>query len=234
MAMNSGLNQCIIEEAKYMYKKVSEVKSSGRTKKEGMKAGAISLACKLKGVPRNCDEIAKICHMKNSKTLRKSIKSFEEICNNLLMKEKGIIPGKNKDSNLEEENINGHILDKSEHSSDDSSDDSNDDEDNDSVNKIQNYYGKLHRFVSALSLDDKFYDACKLILEYIEINNYLDKHNPLSRITSIIFYVSERFNININKHQIIQICDVSDVTINKCYQKLMKFKNELNNISIES
>jgi hypothetical protein len=56
-----------------------------------MKAGSISLACKLKGVPRNCNEIAKICHMKNNKTLRKSIKTFEEIWNNIEMREKGII-----------------------------------------------------------------------------------------------------------------------------------------------
>jgi transcription initiation factor TFIIIB Brf1 subunit/transcription initiation factor TFIIB len=89
MAQNSGLNQCIIEEAKIMYKRVSEVKSSRRTKKEGMKAGSISLSCKMKGVPRNCTEIAKICHMKNNKTLRKSIKTFEEIWNNLQMKERG-------------------------------------------------------------------------------------------------------------------------------------------------
>jgi len=91
MAHNSGLNHCIIDEAKYMYKKISEIKSSRRTKKEGMKAGSIAMACKIKGVPRNCAEIAKICHMENNKTLRKSIKTFEEIWNNIKMRENNII-----------------------------------------------------------------------------------------------------------------------------------------------
>ena len=32
-----------------------------------MKAGCIMLACKLKGVPRNCNEIATIFKLKNNK-----------------------------------------------------------------------------------------------------------------------------------------------------------------------
>jgi transcription initiation factor TFIIIB Brf1 subunit/transcription initiation factor TFIIB len=64
MAQNASISQCIIEEAKYMYKKVTDIKSSRRTKKEAMKAGCIMLACKLKGVPRNCNEIAQIFKLK--------------------------------------------------------------------------------------------------------------------------------------------------------------------------
>ena len=90
MSQNSGINQCIIEEAKYMYKKVTDIKSSRRTKKEAMKAGCIMLACKLKGVPRNCNEIAQIFKLKNNKTFRKSIKTFEEIWNNIQLAENGI------------------------------------------------------------------------------------------------------------------------------------------------
>lgn len=38
--------------------------------------------------------------------------------------------------------------------------------------------------------------------------------------------------LNISKHSILQTCEISDVTINKCYQKLMKYKQELDNIEI--
>jgi transcription initiation factor TFIIIB Brf1 subunit/transcription initiation factor TFIIB len=139
MAQNSGINQCVIEEAKYMYKKVSEVKSSRRTKKEGMKAGSISLACKLKGVPRNCNEIAKICHMKNNKTLRKSIKTFEEIWNNLEMREKGIVNNLNfKD-------------DESDSNSDDNTDDSSG-ENNDEKQLSEYYRSKIE---NTQSIKDK-------------------------------------------------------------------------------
>ena len=35
----------------------------------------------------------------------------------------------------------------------------------------------------------------KKILEHVETNNYLDKHNPLSRISAIIYYVKEKYNL---------------------------------------
>jgi transcription initiation factor TFIIIB Brf1 subunit/transcription initiation factor TFIIB len=270
MAINSGINQCVIEEAKVMYKKVSDIKSSRRTKKEGMKAGAISLACKLKGVPRNTIEIAKICHMKNNKTLRKSIKTFEEIWNTILEKEHSDIPiplnipivninisitnttyptiqpiiqptiqptissysnpitlsnsivKENQNKQTSHEPVPVPVLDKKKYIQVDETE----------MNHTM-YNGKLHRFINDLSLDEKIYNASRIVLEYTEKNNYLDKHNPLSRITAIIFYIVDRYKLKISKYQIIKTCSVSDVTINKCYQKLMKYKNELNSIDID-
>jgi transcription initiation factor TFIIIB Brf1 subunit/transcription initiation factor TFIIB len=257
IAMNSGLNQCIIEESKHMFKRVSEVKAARRTKKDGMKAGAIALACKLKGCPRNSAEIAKICRLKNNKTLRRSIKSFEEIWNNIILKEKQIekelVDSKKALRGIVEENDNSIDEDKFsssdetdedddiENTTDDTTDEETDDnsgDDTDEANSnshkdiMANYTGKLHRFISALGLDDKVFQAGKKILEHVETHNYLDKHNPLSRIASILFYVIDRLNIKIKKYQIIQTCQVSQVTIDKCYQKLMKYKTALNKINI--
>jgi len=269
IAINSGLNQCVIEEAKHMFKRVSEVKAARRTKKDGMKAGAIALACKLKGCPRNSAEIAKICHLKNNKTLRRGIKSFEEIWNNIILKEKQVgkeLANSKKaqqeqnqkehkkelleyDEDASESESNDNDSDSDEDIDDDTEDSSNEDNDSDSQDDnevisnsnfnsnqhkdiLANYNGKLHRFISALGLDERVYQAGKKILEHVEIHNYLDKHNPQSRISSILFYVVDRLNINIKKYQIIQVCQVSQVTIDKCYQKLMKYKAILNKIDI--
>ena len=65
-----------------------------------MKAGCIMLACKLKGVPRNSNEIAQIFKIKNNKTFRKSIKTFEEIWNNIQMIETGITKSFKKQSRI--------------------------------------------------------------------------------------------------------------------------------------
>lgn len=254
IAINSGLNQCVIEESKYMFKRVSEVKAARRTKKDGMKAGAIALACKLKGCPRNSSEIAKICRLKNNKTLRRGIKVFEEIWNNIILKEKQDGKALVDSKKAEKNNLEGNESCDSESSDeDDSEDDSDSSEDNNNQDEMSdsnihlddnksisnhhndilaNYTGKLNRFISLLGLDDRVYQAGKKILEHVESNNYLDKHNPLSRIASILFYVIDRLNINIKKYQIIQTCQVSNVTIDKCYQKLMKYKVALNNINI--
>ena len=81
---------------------------------------------------------------------------------------------------------------------------------------------KLHRYISLLCLDDNIFQECKKLFIYIETNNCLDTHNPLSKIASIIFYINEKYMLNINKHHIIQTCNVSEVTIHKCYQKILK------------
>ena len=310
MSQNSGINHCIIEEAKYMYKKVTDIKSSRRTKKEAMKAGCIMLACKLKGVPRNCSEIAQIFKLKNNKTFRKSIKAFEEIWNNIqnsniLEKKSNQIKSKSKIKNSDSsdscsDDSNSDDSDVDDSNSDDSDDDSDVDNDindikrdrnscdrnsnniivklNDSnVNNnvvisnlsqsydnfkennisksnlkslddicnttnvstiissknLQECITKLHRFSCILGFDDKIFEACRIILIHIENEKYLDKHTPLSRTSAVIYYIIDRLGIkNINRHQILQTCEVSDVTINKCYQKLMKYKKELLNINI--
>ena len=353
MSQNSGISQCIIDEATYMYKKVTDIKSSRRTKKEAMKAGCIMLACKLKGVPRNCNEIATIFKLKNNKIFRKSVKSFEEIWNTIKLNENNIEAAFRKSrSRNGEENINeletkqdlkqtSHKLysssdcsdsDDSSSESDDSSSDSddseqdlenparkvfsnyynNDDDEKDlkrkttkniktikttkttknikqtfedninNINNINNSYipdttevikelsfniknsidvkpliektititnpnpnpnpiidknlqeciTKLHRFSCILGFNEKVFESCRIILTHVETEKYLDKHTPLSRTSAVIYYIIERLKININKHQILQTCEVSDVTINKCYQKLMKFKAELATIKI--
>ena len=291
MAQNAGISYCIIEEAKYMYKQVSEIKSSRRTKKEAMKAGCIMLACKLKGVPRNCTEIAEMFKLKNNKTFRKSIKTFEEIWKNIKLGkhhdaekqllEKQLLEKATPKHLLKKQLLEKQLLEKAapkddDNDEDDSGSDSDSDSDRDSdsgsdrysdsesdreseidrdsesdsdskredkensenklntgSNKnIQECITKLHRFVCALGLSDRVFEACKIILIYIENKKYLDKHTPLSRTSTIIYYIIERLGISINKHNILQTCEISQVTINKCYQKLMKFKIELENIKI--
>ena len=91
---------------------------------------------------------------------------------------------------------------------------------------------KLHRFSCILGFSESVYEACRIILTHVENEKYLDKHTPLSRTSAIIYYIIERLNISINKHQILQTCEVSHVTLNKCYQKLIKYKNELSKILI--
>ena len=129
IAMNSGLNQCVIEEAKHMFKRVSEVKAARRTKKDGMKAGAIALACKLKGCPRNSLEIAKICRLKNNKTLRRGIKVFEEIWNNIILKEKQAGKALVDSKKMQRDNLQSNESCDSDSSDDDEEDNSEDDSD---------------------------------------------------------------------------------------------------------
>lgn len=196
MCQNAGLSTCIIEEAKYMYKKVSELKSSRRTKKEAMKAASVYMACKIKNVPRNSKEIAKIFNIKDIKVMNKAVKKFNEIWNSINDKER-------EDSGLKIEAT----------------------EPKDSV---QNSLKYLHRYCSRLDINDRIYQLCYKLLEYVEQHKLLDIHNPSSKIATCLHYIVHKYELDVNNANIIKECAVSGVTISKCYNKLTKVEKDIN------
>lgn len=205
ICQNAGLSSCIIEEAKYMYKQVSEVKTSRRTKKEAMKGASVYWACQLKGVPRSCKEIAKIFNIKDVKIMNKAIKKFDEIWNSL----------KNKNINKKEFDTEVDLNKNLEFN-----------EDEQKYESLQ----YLHRYCCNLKVNDYIYNLSKKIVIFIEKKKILETHNPLSRIAAALYYIIEHTKLDIKKQNIIDICDVSEVTINKCYLKLLKFSTEISNI----
>lgn len=208
VSQNAGISSCIIEDAKFMYKKVSELKSSRRTKKEAMKAASIYLACKNKGVSRTAKEIAKIFNIDNIKIMNKTIKSFEEIWNSV------------KDDNSS----------MNDNENDNKDDNDNENEYNNSKEIKYKSLQYLHRYCSNLNINDELYDICYCLINFIEEKKILDTHNPLSRIAATLYYIMDKYKIDINKDNIITICDVSDVTINKCCNKLSKYDNKINEL----
>jgi len=79
-SLNHGITQSIIEEAKVLYKNISEAKISRGSNRKGIIAACIYKACKLKGVPRSHKEIATIFKL-NIKHMTKGCKKFDEIMN---------------------------------------------------------------------------------------------------------------------------------------------------------
>tara|TARA_Y100001970_G_scaffold294332_2_gene450859 strand:+ start:4553 stop:5524 length:972 start_codon:yes stop_codon:yes gene_type:complete len=77
---NAGLSDCIIEEAKVLYKLVSENKISRGPNRKGLIAACIYIACKIKNVPRSSKEIASIFSITPT-NLTKGCKRFMEIVN---------------------------------------------------------------------------------------------------------------------------------------------------------
>jgi transcription initiation factor TFIIB len=77
-AINSGLPSTIIEEAKALYKKMSEVKLTRGDNRNGMIATSIYMSCKNHNVPRSSKEIASIFNIKNT-TMTKGCKRFQEL-----------------------------------------------------------------------------------------------------------------------------------------------------------
>ena len=79
-AINNGIPQCIIEEAKNLYKKISEIQIHRGSNRSGIIASCIYKACKLQGCPRSAKEIADIFKL-NITHMTKGCKKFDEIMN---------------------------------------------------------------------------------------------------------------------------------------------------------
>lgn len=79
-AINNGIPQCIIEEAKNLYKQISEIQIHRGSNRSGIIASCIYKACKLQGCPRSAKEIADIFKL-NITHMTKGCKKFDEIMN---------------------------------------------------------------------------------------------------------------------------------------------------------
>jgi transcription initiation factor TFIIIB Brf1 subunit/transcription initiation factor TFIIB len=257
LSQNAGISSCIIEEAKYMFEKVSKMKTSRRIKKEAMKAASIMLACKIVNVPRNCDEICSIFNITDIKVMRKTVKTFEEIWFSIESREQNgtyermhdyLTKNPDKTVNdlvdlkdikdfmdIDDKSMEAKIQKKNKIQNEATNTDAitpilnetdkiNIRDDNSKGYNSNNY---LHRLCCKLNMEDKYYQKCNLICNYVEKEKILEKHNPISRLTTIIYYVSFHNNLNITKTQISDICKISDVTINKCFHKLNKYNNAL-------
>lgn len=79
-AINSGIPSCIIEEAKTLYKQISETKISRGSNRKGIIASCIYKACIIQGSPRSTQEIAEIFKI-NNKHMTRGCKNFNNIMN---------------------------------------------------------------------------------------------------------------------------------------------------------
>ena len=77
-AVNNGIPTSIIDEAKMLYKKISEMKISRGDNRSGLIASSIYMSCKTNNVPRSAKEIAKIFNLKTT-TMTRGCKKFQEI-----------------------------------------------------------------------------------------------------------------------------------------------------------
>ena len=77
-ASNNGIPSSIIEDAKMMYKTISDQKISRGDNRNGLIASSVYMSCKTNNVPRSAKEIAKMFNL-NISTMTKGCKKFLDI-----------------------------------------------------------------------------------------------------------------------------------------------------------
>lgn len=175
-AVNNGISKSIIEEAKMLYKQVSEARISRGECRSGLIASSIFISCKNNKVPRSHKEIAKIFNLKAS-TMSRGCKKFSEI-----MK-----------LNMEASTADDFI----------------------------------NRFCSKLGLDGAKRDLCKHVIKQADELGVVSENTPPSVAAGTIYLCNLMFGWKLCKNSLAEACDISLVTINKVYKKMLPYEKML-------
>ena len=172
-AVNNGISKSIIEEAKMLYKKISEMKISRGENRSGLIASSIYMSCKNNKVPRSAKEIAKIFNLKVT-TMTRGCKKFQEIM---------------------KVNV-------------------------DTTNAVD----FIHRFCSKLNIDKTFREICKEVVHKAEDLGIVSENTPPSVAAGSIYLCNVLMGWNFTKKDMSEACEISQVTITKCYKKLYMYR----------
>jgi transcription initiation factor TFIIB len=175
-AVNNGINKSIIDEAKMLYKQISELKISRGENRSGLIASSIYMACKRNQVPRSAKEIALVFNLKVT-TMTKGCKRFQEM---LKMNMNATGPA--------------------------------------------DFIG---RFCSKLDMDTRMRDMCKELILRADELSLISENTPPSIAAGAIYMCNVVYGWGITKKNLSESCDISQVTVTKCYSKLMTRKDEL-------
>jgi transcription initiation factor TFIIB len=85
----------------------------------------------------------------------------------------------------------------------------------------------IERYCSKLELNQELTKVCLFIAMKIEKNNMLKDKSPHSIATGILYLVIKECNQPIDKKQLKEVSNISEVTINKVYKMLYEIKSEL-------
>ena len=85
----------------------------------------------------------------------------------------------------------------------------------------------IDRFCSRLSINTELTKLCQFIAIRIDINNLMPENTPHSVAAGIIYFIAQTCSLNISKRDVYCVSEISEVTINKCYKKMIKIKDTL-------
>ena len=85
----------------------------------------------------------------------------------------------------------------------------------------------IQRFCSKLSIGPNILTICKFVCEKADEYGIISENTPPSLASGAIFMVCNLLDIPISKKDISAVCGISEVTISKCYKKLLKYHQQL-------
>ena len=81
----------------------------------------------------------------------------------------------------------------------------------------------IPRFCSLLKIEEKYISLMKLICKKIQKLPDISENTPPAIASGVIYFICYLCKLDITKKHISDICKISEVTINKCFKKLLIF-----------
>ena len=85
----------------------------------------------------------------------------------------------------------------------------------------------IERYCSKLNINKEMTKVCMFVAMRIEKNNLMPENTPHSVAAGIVYFIGQVCKLNISKNDVKGVSEISEVTINKCFKKLEKMKDEL-------
>jgi len=85
----------------------------------------------------------------------------------------------------------------------------------------------VERFCSELDFNNEYIMLCKQLANRTSNLGIVESNTPPSIASGCIFLLISLLGLNISKKTISQVCKISEVTIGKCYKKLLPYVDEL-------
>jgi transcription initiation factor TFIIIB Brf1 subunit/transcription initiation factor TFIIB len=61
----------------------------------------------------------------------------------------------------------------------------------------------------------------------IEKMNYMPENTPHSIAAGVVYFIAQTCQLNVSKKDVKNVSEISEVTINKCFKKIEKIREEL-------
>jgi transcription initiation factor TFIIB len=85
----------------------------------------------------------------------------------------------------------------------------------------------INRYCSKLHINSELTKLCLFISVKIDKNNWIAENTPHAIAAGIIYFISNICKLNISKQEVHKISSISEVTINKCFKKLIEKQKDL-------
>lgn len=85
----------------------------------------------------------------------------------------------------------------------------------------------IERYCSKLNINNELTKLCHFVSIKIEKLNLMPENTPHSIAAGVVYFISQVCKLNIAKRDVKNVSEISEVTINKCFKKMEKMKNEL-------